>query len=372
MPDELAPNSNTGVREQLPLAGDYIAGGESAIKYREVVPSGDWTPYLPTDERQKSRYFDSVSCVTFSALNDIETQFRQQVATGNVSQENLAWLRDRGYLDAQGNVNLSDRFTSKMSGTTDAGNWLGAVGDSVRNDGVVPESVWPWDMDAVKTRQDYWAPVTAEALNLGQEFLKRFDVRYQWVWYQNTPDADMEALALYYLKLAPIQIVSKVCDGWNTENPIRACGPGTGHATLLYGSEPNQVKRIFDHYSPFRKRFTADYVLTYGFQYVLTQRAVPVLPPDFHYTFTLPIKYRERSPEVLAWQKALREVGYWKADLEPTGYFGEITKAWTRQFQEAEAVASRQEIDYVHSLANPSQVIVGPKTREVMNRLLAA
>ena len=45
-----------------------------------------------------------------------------------------------------------------MSGTTKEGNYLTKVGDSIRNDGLVPESVWGVD-DSIKTWDDYYSEI---------------------------------------------------------------------------------------------------------------------------------------------------------------------------------------------------------------------
>src|SRR3990167_11069550 len=87
---------------------DYIAG---ALGYEVRNPSGDWTPYLPEGEWQYNSHMDSMACVTFSALNSIETQYRF-----------LTGLKR----------NFSDRFTAKKSGTTGKGNYLYKVTDSMR------------------------------------------------------------------------------------------------------------------------------------------------------------------------------------------------------------------------------------------------
>ena len=79
---------------------DWVAG---VIPFEEINPSGNWTPHLPPGEWQTNHVVDTMACVTFSALNSIETQIK--------------------FLTGQ-SINYSDRFTAKMSGTTPQGNWL--------------------------------------------------------------------------------------------------------------------------------------------------------------------------------------------------------------------------------------------------------
>src|SRR3990167_7048548 len=85
---------------------DFVGG---TIPYEVRLPSGNWDAFLPSGEWQRSQpdpvkgYIDTMACVSFSALNSIETQIR--------------------FLTGQ-SINYSDRFTAKMSGTTPQGNWL--------------------------------------------------------------------------------------------------------------------------------------------------------------------------------------------------------------------------------------------------------
>src|SRR3990167_83822 len=186
---------------------DFVAG---ALPYEIRNPSGDWTSFLPPGEWQTNHTVDSLACVTFSALNSIETQYK--FLTG----------QDR---------NFSDRFTAKMSGTTNQGNYLFKVADSVRKDGLVDEVVWPtadnfnWD--------SYYIFPPIEVLNKGREFLNDWEVSYEFI------DFSRDSL-IYHLKHAPLQ----------TTIP--------GHAVLTFWST-QQVTRFFDSYEPWIKERTESF-----------------------------------------------------------------------------------------------------------------
>lgn len=93
-----------------------------SIKYEIRNPSGVWLDFLPKFERQYFKNFDSMGCVSFSLNTLNEIQIIHQ--TGK-------------------EVNFSDRFLAKMSGTTHQGNWLYIVADTARKIGVVLEEEWP-------------------------------------------------------------------------------------------------------------------------------------------------------------------------------------------------------------------------------------
>jgi len=148
--------------------GDWgFAGAESQIVYEVVNPSGDWTPYLPPGEWQWNPIgFDTQACVTFSALNIIETLI---------------------FFHTGVRKNYSDRFTAVMSGTTPTGNYMWKVGDSIRKDGLVAEERWPaienptWDtyysappIDVINEAKLY---VTGEELGQVENY---FPIRLDW------------------------------------------------------------------------------------------------------------------------------------------------------------------------------------------------
>ena len=186
---------------------DYLGG---TLPY-EVRTNGDWTPYLPSGETQTNSKIDYMSCVTYSALNSIEAQYR--FLTGK-------------------EINLSDRFTAKMSGTTPQGNYLYAVADSIRKDGVVPEEEWPTNISY--TWEQHYADIPQSVKDKAKEFLKDWEVTYEWIDFDR-----MEIMK--HLKHAPIQVTIP------------------GHAVLCFYTE-EQVSKYFDSYAPYIKERTLPFV----------------------------------------------------------------------------------------------------------------
>lgn len=187
---------------------DFIAG---KLPYEVRNESGDWTNFLPPGEWQANNHTDTMACVTFSALNAIETQYK--FLTGQ-------WR------------NFSDRYTARMSGTTTEGNWLFRVGDSIRKDGLINEDLWP--APANFTWETYYSTPPIEIVDKARSFLKDWVVRYEWV------DVTEESL-LKHLKHAPIQVTIP------------------GHAVLNFFNTQD-VQKYFDSYAPFVKERTVPFV----------------------------------------------------------------------------------------------------------------
>lgn len=162
------PTKNTGVIEGSGTKSLYLAG---TIPYEVVLQSGDWRPYLVVGEKQ-FRKEDFMDCVTFSDLSDLEIQEKQQTGV---------------------EVNWSDRFIAKLSGTTHQGNYLDKVADTVRLIGLVPEETWPTKED--DDWDSYYVPIPQSVID---KAVKRF-ILYEGIGID-------KASLLYHLKQCPIQI----------------------------------------------------------------------------------------------------------------------------------------------------------------------
>lgn len=378
----LTPGAETGVLVKEPDPRAWIAGGETGIAPAVLEESGQFDVYLPDEEAQSfftPAHFDTQSCVTFSATNDIETLINRLRAKGLLSKRCEDFLQAKGYINPQtGKVNFSDRYTAKTSGTTQAGNYLEAVGDAIRRCdkggfGLVPESAWPmpdWDALKGKTQDEIWkiymAEIPASVIALGKEFLEYFDVNYQWVQvFGNSKPAQLRAS----LKQGPFQIAAMVCEPWSSNDgmpPIQACGCGAGHATLIYGFREDKAWKDFDHYKSFRKLLAEDYCILWGLQYAIAERK-PSDQLPLSYTFRIQLKAgMPESVEVRALQKALQTVKGkdGKPYMTPGvfGPYGPQTKASLGRFQSDRGIAD----------PDGQGTNFGPSTRAAMNKALQA
>lgn len=272
---EINITKNTGFLEAPPRETDYIAGVNSPIEYKPYNHMGKWTVFLPREERQGGVYFDSMACVTFSALNCLETQVRALISYQLMPREMIKELTNEGYFNEYLEFNLSDRFTAKMSGTTKQGNYFVNVWDSIRNHGVIPEKDWTWNPDQRNPVFDWddWSAEIPQALkDKGLRFLAilkkyGFDIRYEWVLTRLSSISK-------HLYHAPIQIAAPVCTGWNTDRPVQACDRPANHATMVEGiykslKDDKDMIHDFDHYKPFRKALALDYPISYAIKGVV-------------------------------------------------------------------------------------------------------
>lgn len=226
---------NFGLLEERQInPKDYRAGGISGLDRVVLREDGDYRKFLPTIEYQVGTYFDTMACVTFSALNCLET---------------IANIRNWRFF------NRSDRFTAKMSGTTKNGNYLSKVADSIAvNDGTVDEDTWPYprlQREPVFDWNDFYADIPENVKIEGRRFLKDYDVGHEWVSVYELREM---------LKYGPIQVTVQAWPHPNANGMYenRGSDHSYNHAVeLVYMGD--DYCEIYDHYDKVNKRLVPDY-----------------------------------------------------------------------------------------------------------------
>ena len=349
----LVPNQNTGVIIPPPRSTDWIAGGETGIAFAYVLPDGKWRTYLPTRETQKKRGLDVFGCVTFSALNSIETQVEFMAQAGIIGPTIWQEFTELGFIDIEGNFNASDRFTAKMSGTTINGNNMPAVWDSIRRDGLLPER--DWQFIEGMTWDEYYAEIPQELKDKAKKILDILSFAYEFV---------PPGLIKEHIKQAPIHIAAPVCSPWNTAEVIQRCEiTQAQHATMLYGIEDSGIRNDFDHYVPYEKKLAADYFIPYAIKGLVSLKKAVLPVGDLRHNFATNIEFGQTSAEVKILQDALRITGDFSAKVLSTGFYGEITRQAVLSFQVRNNVAPIAELRSVNGRR------CGTKTRSKLNQL---
>lgn len=319
---------------------DWIHDFESAVPNDVINPTGNWQGIYSLPEPQSANGFDSDSCATFSALNILETTLNYKIAHSMIPQGHVDFLKP--YMDSDGKLDFSDRFTSTMSGTSPQGNSFQRVWDSIRHDGLVPETWWPFPKDEIKADLDraweiYSKYPTDDCTEKGLEFLKYFQVDYELVGSPSNPLTIPKLQTL--LKTTPIQIGTLVSPYWFTKIPIPNPGPGSQHATQVIAVLPDSIA-IIDQYPPFEKFLALDYNLTWAYRGIVSPIGTP--PPHFTYTYNINLYSPFYAPlppstEVHALQQGLQQLGY----MTPGqfGWFGPATRTALYKFQQAKNIA---------------------------------
>lgn len=247
---------NYGLLEQVdPVAKDWIAGGISGASKEVLREDGKYTAFLPEAEYQGGMYFDTSACVTFSALNCIETIARVR---------GLIW-------------NKSDRFTAKVSGTTKQGNFLRLVAESIRLQGTVLEEHWPFprtQRTPVFDWDDYYSDIPAALLLEGLDWLKDWQIQWEWVNVNDLREM---------LKYGPIQVTVQA---WPKDNASGMKENWEGHKynhAVMLSDVTDEHFEIFDHYDKTTKYLAPGYKFGSAIQFSLIKKSQIPMP-----TLTLP------------------------------------------------------------------------------------
>jgi hypothetical protein len=248
---------NHGYLEQPEQPNDYVAGA-SGIEYFVRNVNGNWHSSLPDNERQYSDNIDTMSCVTFSALNSIEIQLNYMLDHGLLTTNTRIFLTDNGYI-VNGKFNFSDRFTAIMSDTRPTGNYLTKVAQAIRDFGLIPESMLPFGYPYSWEEYHDKNVITQEMKDLGKECLIYLTIQYEWVL---TPSMsigktidEIGEIRLHHLKQAPLQIAAD------------------GHATDYYFGINKDKFGQYDTYEPFTKEKNWNYNTPYVMKILVTEKS---------------------------------------------------------------------------------------------------
>ncbi len=269
------------VREQLELRGDeelYLGSASPICIYS--VPLEDRTRYLPDGERQDIGD-EKQGCVSRGYCNIAETKFTYAYQNNLITPENKLWLETNGYV-VDGKIAFSDAYIEILSGTTKQGNSLKAPAHAIHTYGLVPKKLLP----QLKKWDDHYNPkrITPTLKTLGEEFARRFHIRYSQVRTNDFEDLLKTDMANIAVAAWPTPI--------NGEYP-RNTSLSMNHAVMAYGLPKTY---IFDNYEEqkgdFIKKLASDFLIyEYGYRIYVSKETTgeqrSVLAQVFNALFSL-------------------------------------------------------------------------------------
>jgi len=216
---------NLGYLQDIEVMGDW--------KYNEFTPlSGKitnpdfWTKYLPVVELQIVNGIETWSCTSFGSLNLLEVLYYHQ--TGS-------------------KINFNDQYTAILSGTTKIGNWAKNVFQAIRYYGLIPQHALEFN----GTTFDDWIDrkqITPKLIEDGREFLKEWDIYYEWV--------EKDTIDIFTaLGSAPLGVSVAFANGKGILNPTTK----VNHWVMLFNAKMGEWWEIFDHYTQATKKYDWNY-----------------------------------------------------------------------------------------------------------------
>jgi hypothetical protein len=187
-----------------PIPGGLIFAGGVGDDLPDVLPSGDWTPYLPEFDSQHWKVYlpgemlDTMNCVQCSRVNASEMQ------------ANFHGIP----------LDLSDRFLYWATGCTQNGNSFSNSDFGIRKYGDCAEADWDWLTPMTRDEYGMTPPddVKAEALKL----LDNWDIgQLRWVPINlDSMKAALKKTPLWFCNQTHAMVVYKIDDRirvWDSE-----------------------------------------------------------------------------------------------------------------------------------------------------------
>jgi hypothetical protein len=232
-----------------------IKGSEELIIPKIDLASGDWTPYLSSPfESQWLSGFDSHACVVFSGIHTIEAMMNYYIREKLWPDILIKAMKDLGYLNEEGWVDISERFSSKMSGLKKNGVSMADFWASVNRDGVLPQKWWP-QLKGNYTWEEWMAEIPKPIKDFAKQTTKLFTFPWKFIVLGNCKQADL-ALLMDALKRSPLHFAGPSCsrNAAGVQVPCGSCA--SQHARLIY--KIDDYFEIENQYAPFLNKAALD------------------------------------------------------------------------------------------------------------------
>lgn len=350
------PVPQGGLIIQMPKTGDWFFQG-APVPAQPI----EWRNYMPVGQSQSNLSFDTMACTTFSALDALEMQFKQMT----LPLEHQQFLSANGYYQ-NGQVTFSRKFTALISGTTTQGNTFQNVGNSLRHDGVLPNSRLPFG--SATTFADWYNPnqINPQMIDLGQQFARYFDITYEFVLLNDDGI------------LSPAEITNLESALASTPLQIAIPFPGT-HAVVLTDMNDSQYG-IFDSYLPYFKEYPIASKMNFAMKITVSPK-VPVEQDNR-------VLQSGCAGADVAQVQAYMNICLW-SKMPVDGHFGPMTKQAVMMFQAAhgldavdgivgkltwQKIASQAQPIAVTSFKEPSDDVdgVNPYLMSILQRVRTA
>lgn len=249
------PQKNTGLIHKEPEKKDYALGSPNSFDKTLENQSKDWSDSLPELELQSKYGVETMGCVSFSYNNCQEVNFKHKFGK---------------------DVNFSDRFLAKVSGTTKNGNWYKDVAQAARDKGLVSEEEWPWP-EEVDTWADYYKNIPEDVKEEALGFKDFYELEYEWV-DPGRGGVDKDKLERSLL-FSPSQVSVYAWDESRKDGDVYMPVPGvdsakdTNHAVMLYKYD-GENWYIFDHYDEEIKKLHEDYFISSAMIHSVTKKVM--------------------------------------------------------------------------------------------------
>ena len=167
----------------------------------------------------------------------------------------------------------SERYGGVISGTTKGGNDPHTVAEHIRDEGMIPEEVLPYN-DTINTWNKYYSPkpMTQKYLDMGDDWLDKYDFGHEWVWTNKAlAIKSKQDLMMKWIKNSPLGVSVLA---WQYRNGYywKNRGEQDNHWCCCYGYVKDKYWKIYDSYDDTTKELEWNYDFSFCKRYYLNKK----------------------------------------------------------------------------------------------------
>lgn len=235
------------------ITADHYTFGSGQVMGTVLRPDGNWKDFLPSEEYQNINNVESASCFIEAQQHSIATILEEQYGIND--------------------SNFSARFNALLSNGTEQGGDPLKGADSIRNDGLIVQSMMDFD-DTIQSWSDFhsWKGVNERLCRAGgKNFVSKWDLKYDIVIKKEYGVETKYQLLKEALKYSPIAVSVYA---WLEQNGeyIKPQGANDNHLVELVYIDENNCPYIRDTYSPFTKKLQANFNFDFGLRFSISKK----------------------------------------------------------------------------------------------------
>jgi len=229
---------NYGYKPPVIEEKNYVLGGILSAPYEVLQEDGNWKPYLPETEEQRSESYETNACTIYGTLNAIETLMFRKFGVKK---------------------NYCERFTAIMSGLQPDGNDPHKVAESIRKNGVIEDFNLPFSTN-IRSFEEYMTPnpMSKYYLDLGKKWLEEYEFKHEYVFNSFDSLKAKQEKMIKALKSSPLGVS---VSAWqkNDEGLYYKFGMDNHWTLLIVNYVEGKYWEVFDSYDGFIKKLVWDY-----------------------------------------------------------------------------------------------------------------
>jgi hypothetical protein len=226
--------------------------GSNQLVGTVINPTGDWRSYTPQGELQNRNGIESFACYVEASQHAIATILEEQFS-----------ITDSDF---------ASRFNALLSNGSEFGGDPLAGGDSIRNDGLIPDSMMTF-ADYITSWDDFhsWKGADQEkCIQTGKDFISKWKLNYDIVFERDESIDDKYRKLKESLNYSPSPLSIYGLTDENGNYVPKPEGASDTHLVLAVYVE-GDVIWVWDTYLPFLKKLPAGYSPDFAMRWGVTK-----------------------------------------------------------------------------------------------------